>query len=228
MSGRAGRTGLTRVELVVSVFIAVLAAVGIAALVPSFHSSSGGSSPNGSAGGSPGGVTQLDVAAMAGPRAAAALPACPSSAAGAPDNGPLAGIEVPCLGAPGTVRPAKALAGRETLLNIWATWCVPCREELPALVQYAARPGSPPVVTVNVHDNPVTALNLLHDLKVKLPAIVDSGDAMFSALRIVALPASFVVHPDGTLTQLLPQEAYTTPDEIAAAVDKARAGKVGP
>lgn len=220
----SGRTGLTRFELVASVFVAVLAAVGIAALVPSFHGSSGG----GSAGGSSAGATQLDTVAMAGPRAAAALPPCPSSAPGAPENGPLANIEVPCLGAPGTVRPAAALAGHETLLNLWATWCIPCREELPALVQYAARPGSPPVVTVNVHDNPVTALNLLHDLKVKLPAIVDSGDAMFSALKIVALPASFVVHPDGTLTQLLPQTAYTTPDEIAAAVDKARAGKVGP
>lgn len=220
----SGRTGLTRFELVASVFVAVLAAVGIAALVPSFHGSAG----TGASGGSSKGVAQLDVAAMAGPRAAAALPPCPTAAPGAPDNGPLAGVEVPCLGAPGTVRPAAALAGRETLLNLWATWCMPCREELPALVQYAARPGSPPVVTVNVHDNPVTALNLLHDLKVKLPALVDSGDAMFSALKIVALPASFVVHPDGSLTQLLPQEAYTTPDEIAAAVEKARAGKVGP
>jgi thiol-disulfide isomerase/thioredoxin len=223
----SGRTGLTRFELVLSVFVAVLAVVGIAALVPSFH---GDSTANASGGGS-GKVAQLDVAAMSAPRAAAALPPCPSAtptSSTQPETGPLAGIEVPCLGAPGTVRPAAALAGHETLLNLWATWCMPCRQELPALVQYAARPGSPPVVTVDVHDNPVTALNLLHDLKVKLPAMVDSGDAMFSALKIIALPASFVVHPDGTLTQLLPQEAYTTPDEIAAAVDKARAGKVGP
>jgi thiol-disulfide isomerase/thioredoxin len=207
------------------VFVAVLAAVGIAALVPSFH----GGSAKGPSGGS-GVVTELDSAAMAGPRAAAALPPCPSGDAGAgkPEAGPLAGIEEPCLGGPGTVRPAAALAGRETLLNIWATWCVPCREELPALAQYAARPGSPPVLTVNVHDNPVTALNLLHELKVQLPAIVDSGDAMFISLKIVALPASFVMHPDGSVTQLLPQTAYTTPDEIAAAVEKARAGKVGP
>jgi thiol-disulfide isomerase/thioredoxin len=135
---------------------------------------------------------------------------------------------VPCLGGPGTVRPAAALAGRETLLNIWATWCIPCREELPALAQYAARPASPPVLTVNVHDNPVIALNLMHELKVQLPGIVDSNDAVFIALKIVALPASFVMHPDGSVTQLLPQTAYTTPDEIAAAVEKARAGKVGP
>jgi thiol-disulfide isomerase/thioredoxin len=221
----SGRTGLTRFELVVSVFVAVLAAVGIAALVPSLHGASAKGSSAGSAG-----VTQLDTVAMAGPRAAAALPPCPSGDAGAgkPEPGPLAGIEVPCLGAPGTVRPATALAGRETLLNVWATWCIPCREELPALAQYAARPGAPPVLTVNVQSNPVTALNLMHELKVSLPAVVDSGDALFAALKIVALPASFVVHPDGTLTQLLPQTAYTTPDEIAEAVDKARAGKTGP
>jgi thiol-disulfide isomerase/thioredoxin len=227
----SGRTGLTRFELVASVFVVVLAAVGIAALVPSFHGDAANGSSDGSSSGPSGAtsaVAPLDAAAMAGPRAAAALPPCPSAAVGAPDKGPLAGVEVPCLGGPGTVRPAAALAGHESLLNIWATWCVPCRQELPALRDYAARPGSPPVLTVNVHDNPVTALNLLRDLKVRLPAVVDSGDALFSALRIVALPASFVVHPDGTLTQLLPQTAYETPDEIAAAVDKARAGKVGP
>jgi thiol-disulfide isomerase/thioredoxin len=226
----SGRTGLTRFELVASVFVAVLAAVGIAALVPSFHGGSTGPSGGPGASGASANVTQLDPASMAGPRAAAGLPPCPSSdgVAGKPETGPLAGIVVPCLGGPGTVRPAAAMAGRETLLNVWATWCIPCREELPALRDYAARPGSPPVLTVNVHDNPVTALDLLHELNVKLPALVDSGDAMFAALKIVALPASFVVHPDGTLTQLLPQVAYETPDEISAAVDKARAGKVGP
>lgn len=221
----SGRTGLTRFELVASVFVVVLAAVGIAALVPSFHGE-----PTKAAPGTFSTVAPLDSAAMAGPRAAAGLPPCPSddTGTGKPETGPLAGIVEPCLGAPGTVRLVAALAGHETLLNLWATWCEPCRIELPALVQYAARPGSPPVLTVNVHDNPVTALNLLRDLKVKLPAIVDSGDAMFAALKIVALPASFVVHPDGSLTQLLPQTAYETPDEISAAVDKARAGKVGP
>jgi thiol-disulfide isomerase/thioredoxin len=221
----SGRTGLTRFELIASVFVAVLAVVGIAALIPSFHGDSDGSSTGT---GATANVAPLDAAAMAVPRAEAALPPCPSPGPGAPDRGPLAGIVAPCLGGPGLVRPAAALAGHEALLNVWATWCIPCREELPALRDYAARNGSPPVLTVNVHDNPVTALNLLRDLKVRLPAIVDSGDSMFAALKIVALPASFIVHPDGSLTQLLPQTAYETPDEIAAAVDKARAGKVGP
>lgn len=216
------RSGLTRFELVVTVFVVVLAVAGLAALVP--LAGRDGAPATASE------VVRLNDAELAGPRAEAALQACPSAGPQPaqvpplPDPaGPLAGIEVPCLGAPGPVELPAALAGRETLLNVWASWCVPCTQELPALQDYAARPDAVPVLGVNVKDNPVQALRLLTRLKIHLPVVVDSGAEVIGRLRAVALPASFLVHPDGSVTQLLPQVAYTEAFEVADAVGVARA-----
>ncbi len=215
------RSGLTRFELVVTVFVVVLAVAGLAALVPM---ATGGSSATKAVDD----VVKLNDAELAGPRAEAALQPCPTATpgAGAP-AGELAGIEVPCLGAPGTVDLAAALAGRETLLNIWASWCVPCKEELPALQAYSARPDAVPVLGVNLKDNPVQALELLTKLKIHLPMVVDSVGGLNVKLKTVAVPASFLVRPDGSVTQLLPQVAYTEAFEVADAVaaTRARAGK---
>jgi thiol-disulfide isomerase/thioredoxin len=241
--GKRGRSGLTRFELAVTVFMVVLAVAGIASLVPlTADRSSAVSTPVASTSR----PIQLNDAELAGPRAEAALAPCPQPPPGgvapppppvlvpaaftAPatpvEAGPLAGIEVPCLGAPGTVRPAAALYGRETLLNVWASWCVPCKEELPALAAYAARPDAIPVVGVNVKDNPVKALKLLAQLNIHLPMLVDSGDAITGKLRTIALPASFLMRPDGSVQQLMPQVAYTEAFEVADAVAVARtAGK---
>src|SRR5687768_12322610 len=61
--------------------------------------------------------------ALAAGRAAAALEPCPAAEPGArPAGGRLAGLQRPCLGAPGTVDVGAALAGRPVLLNVWASW----------------------------------------------------------------------------------------------------------
>jgi thiol-disulfide isomerase/thioredoxin len=227
-----GRSGLTRFEIMVTVVMVVLAIGGIAALVPLSGRGSGGPAPTGSASK----YVQLDDTELAGPRQAADLQPCPTGRppeavpaatsggadTGGQETGPLAGIVVPCLGAPGQVRPALAFAGRETLINVWASWCPPCREELPALAAYAAQPDALPVVGIDVRDNPVKALKLLTDLKIHLPMLADSGNQLADVLSTVALPASFVVHADGEITQLLPQVAYTEAHEVADAVAKVR------
>ncbi len=54
----------------------------------------------------------------------------------------------------------KDLLGQVWLLNVWASWCVPCREEHPLLVQFA-RQGLVPVYGLNYKDQPTAALALL-------------------------------------------------------------------
>ena len=74
----------------------------------------------------------------------------PWSSAGCPPLGQqstaataLPDLELPCLGSAGGSAPAlplRRLTGTPTVLNLWASWCAPCREELPALARLHATP----------------------------------------------------------------------------------------
>lgn len=207
----------TRAEILSTVVVAALAVLGIVALWPRAQPGPPDAGPPA--------VTTATDADLAPLRAAAALAPCPaaSSPAGSsnPAIGPLTGVAVPCLGAPGTVDLATALAGRPALLNVWASWCRPCRTELPALAAYAARPGAVPVVGIDVQDDPRSALAMLRDLGVTFPSVTDPDDRLRAALAIPpVLPVSYVVRADGTVVRVDPPTPFASADEVAAAVER--------
>ncbi|MDX1878484.1 TlpA disulfide reductase family protein [Mycolicibacterium sp. 141076] len=158
-------------------------------------------------------------AALAAPRATAALPPCP-----APQGGPgpqaLQGITVDCAADGTPVDVAKALAGRAVVLNLWAYWCGPCADELPALAEYQRRMGARvTVVTVHQDENETAGLLRLADLGVKLPMLQDGRRLIAAALRVPnVMPATVLLRADGSVAQVLPRP-FTSADEIASAVN---------
>ena len=157
--------------------------------------------------------------ALAGPRAKAALPPCPRPGAGA-GPAPLHGITVECAADGGPVDVAAAVAGRPVLLNLWAYWCGPCTEELPALAEYQRRMGERvTVLTVHQDENETAGLLRLAELGVKLPTLQDGRRQIAAALRVPnVMPATVLLRADGSVAQIMPRP-FTSADDIAGAVN---------
>ncbi|HEY6574693.1 MAG TPA: TlpA disulfide reductase family protein, partial [Mycobacterium sp.] len=157
--------------------------------------------------------------ALAGPRARADLQACPS--AGRERGGPdvLRGITLECAGDGSMVDVARAVEGRVVVLNLWAYWCGPCADELPAMAEYQKRMG-PAVTVLTVHqdENETAALVRLAELGVHLPTLQDGRRLVAAALHVPnVMPATVVLRADGSVAEVLPR-SFATADEIAAAV----------
>lgn len=156
---------------------------------------------------------------LAGPRAQADLEPCPGPGSG-PGPEPLRGIVLECAGNGSQVDVAEALAGRPAVLNLWAYWCGPCADELPAMAEYQRRVG-PEVTVFTVHqdENETAALLRLAELGVRLPTLQDGRRSIAAALQIPnVMPATVVLRADGSVAEVLPR-SFATADDIAEAVD---------
>jgi thiol-disulfide isomerase/thioredoxin len=163
-------------------------------------------------------VPTPDVNAL---RQTAALPACPKPTG----KGVLAGLKVTCM-ADGT---EVALGGGPMIVNFWEPWCVPCRTELPALQEYAARPGAIPVLLVEIPDqsDQKGGLDLLGSLKVKLPSVWDPNASVANALgKPNVFPVTYVVAADGTAKRVATPSSFETADQVEQAVRQYADGSV--
>lgn len=148
-------------------------------------------------------------------RAKAALPACAKTQEGPAD---LRGITAECL-ADGKGVDIAATLEAPALVNVWATWCTPCKTELPVLAEYAKQPDAIKVVLLGVESKPADALELLTALNVRLPSLLDEdGVATKKKLHPVGLPASYLVKADGSVTLIENPRVFESVDEVRQAV----------
>ncbi|WP_448642172.1 TlpA family protein disulfide reductase [Geodermatophilus sp. URMC 63] len=145
------------------------------------------------------------------------LQACPEQ----PDE-PASGAEtlpavsLPCPGG-GTLDLGRA-PGVPTVVNLWASWCGPCREELPLVQQFAdAAAGRVHVVGVISKDGVPQADSFAGDAGVTFPSAYDRDGELMDALGVNVLPFTYLVDADGALvfTQVGPVASV---DELRALV----------
>ncbi|MDO5605279.1 MAG: TlpA disulfide reductase family protein [Paracoccus sp. (in: a-proteobacteria)] len=92
-------------------------------------------------------------------------------------------------------------AGKAVLVNFWATWCAPCREEMPALNALQKEYGGDDfaVVTIAAGRNPMPAIEKFYaeaDLDA-LPVLLDPRQQLARQFSVIAMPATFLIDRDG-------------------------------
>ncbi|KLK90601.1 thiol:disulfide interchange protein [Microvirga vignae] len=91
------------------------------------------------------------------------------------------------------------LKGRVTIVNVWASWCAPCRQEHPLLVDLAKDP-SVRLVGINQKDNPDNARRFLGALGNPYAAVgVDPNGRASIDWGVYGVPETFIVGPDGMI-----------------------------
>lgn len=94
-----------------------------------------------------------------------------------------------------------AFRGRTILLNIWATWCLPCREEMPALERLEAKLSGPEfeVVPLSIDRGGLPKVKSFYE-EIGLKALgmfVDTSSKASYALGAVGIPTALLINPDG-------------------------------
>ena len=95
--------------------------------------------------------------------------------------------------------------GDWVLVNLWASWCPPCREEAPELERWwkAHRDEGVTVVGINVQDNSEDALDFVDEFESTYPQLRSVGDERSEAFGSTGVPENFLVDPRGRLALIL-------------------------
>jgi thiol-disulfide isomerase/thioredoxin len=162
-----------------------------------------------------------------------------STATGGATSGPLAGLNTGAM-APLVVRPQPVdlppltftgadgkpvsladFRGKIVLLNIWATWCVPCREEMPALDKLDTKLGGKDfqVVAVNIDKGGADkAAAFLKETGVThLALYTDPSGKLFATLKAVGMPTTLIVDRHGReIARLVGPADWSSPEAVKA------------
>jgi cytochrome c biogenesis protein CcmG/thiol:disulfide interchange protein DsbE len=125
------------------------------------------------------------------------LPACPSTPSKPPTTNGLPDVSLPCLGTGPDIRLAD-LRG-PLVINVWAQWCGPCRDEAPYLAKLA-KAGTVKMLGIDYDDpRPELAVKFATDEGLTYPHVVDRDKAIQRALKIGGPPLTAFVDKDGAV-----------------------------
>lgn len=131
---------------------------------------------------------------------------------------PIAAFELQALDG-GTVR-SKELVGKVVLLNFWATWCGPCKEEMPSLARLQTKfdPAQFQVVTITTDRYPQGIKQFLDHLGIRLPVLFDEHEDVSRSFMVRGLPTTVLIAPDGrAVGRAVGPRAWDSEESVALA-----------
>jgi peroxiredoxin len=96
------------------------------------------------------------------------------------------------------------LRGQVVLVNFWATWCGPCREEMPRLdaLYQKYRASGFTLLGVNIDDDPRNAAGTAQKLKVSFPVLLDTDKSVSRLYDLGTMPSTVLIDRDGHVRYL--------------------------
>ncbi len=97
------------------------------------------------------------------------------------------------------------LAGNFVFLNFWATWCPPCRAEMPSMeVLYQELKDRPfRMIAVNINEDQKTVQGFVDEFGYTYPILLDRDGNVSTNYGVRGIPTSFFIGPDGTVLGML-------------------------
>jgi thiol-disulfide isomerase/thioredoxin len=89
--------------------------------------------------------------------------------------------------------------GKTVILNFWATWCPPCRSEMPAINAAAKANRNVVVLAVDLQEGPVPVREYAEALDLSFSPLLDTSGQVTALYHVNSLPSSFFIAPDGTI-----------------------------
>jgi peroxiredoxin len=109
-------------------------------------------------------------------------------------------FSLPLLDGSGSASPS-AYKGQVVYLSFWASWCVPCRQEMPYLAQLWERHHEQgfQVLAINVDEDVELARAFVEEYKIDFPVLLDTDRAVSSSYRVPGFPTHFIVDRRGRI-----------------------------
>jgi peroxiredoxin len=91
--------------------------------------------------------------------------------------------------------------GKVIFLNFWATWCIPCREEMPAMEQLhqAFQQQGLAMLAVNLKESPDKVKAFFDQHRLSYTALLDESGSVFRDYTVMGLPTTYLISREGTL-----------------------------
>jgi peroxiredoxin len=112
------------------------------------------------------------------------------------------------LGTPtGEIVKLSDLRGQAVLVNLWATWCPPCREEMQTIEkvyqEYKDQGFTVLAVNMTYQDDPLAVVPFVNEQKLTFPVLLDETGEMATAYQLRSLPSSYFVRRDGIINEVV-------------------------
>ena len=92
---------------------------------------------------------------------------------------------------------SASLKGQVVVLNFWATWCAPCKAEMPSLQDLHDAPNPPVVIAINVKEPKGRVTAFLNKASLNLPVVLDEQGELARQWGVRIYPTTVLIGPDG-------------------------------